>query len=364
MKNIYVVWIHTYNLECLEYCLHTFEERTDYTSQPYRHFIVDSSIGKQDEVKLWLEKENRERLHDPKKPPIECHFCDEHLGPTSKRNIAFSLLKGKYDFLVEMEDDVTIGTNTNQWLKMTTDGISEFESQGQSAFFDFNFGMNPPEFTCAGSILSCKTRDFLGNYPSQISGDFINLIEELVLFPRYLQKRLCVDNNLIYIGAQSHLWLEFDLASISSNYIIEFRKTYDERCINNLMSSKEYEGIYKELYARFINNPRPTRAVFEEMDLHRDMCIEKLLILKNKTHWLLKIEDYRKYERSICLTQEEFSVFQKELNSNPEVLISLISQKAIMEEEGLFLINSLDKDIINLKESLPEAFRVLIKYAK
>jgi len=364
MQNVYVIWIHTYNLECLEYCLSTFDDRTDYTAIPYHHLIIDSSIGQQEEVRTWVAEKNKTRRSHPDKPPIEIHFCNEHLGPTSKKNIAFSLVKDKCDFVVEMEDDVTIHGKTSSWLKAATDGISNIENQGHRLYFDFNAGIHLNEYSCTGTILSCSTRSFVGDYPSQISGSFINPVEELILFPRYLKKHLFIDKGLKRIGFPGEIWFEFDLASISSNYIIEFRKILAEKSLNDLISVQEYTHIYTELYNKFLTDPRPPRIVFENTNLKSHECIEKFLRLKNKSHLLLTILEYRKYERSICLIPEEFALFQKEFRNNPEALELLINQKAIMEEDGLVLINSLDKDIINLKESLPEAFRVLIKYAK
>lgn len=356
---VYVVWIHTYNLESLKYCLRTFDERTDRRAIGYRHLIVDSSVGQQEEVRVWIDSENRER---PDLPPIEAYFAERPLGPTSKRNLAWSLIQGRCRYVLELEDDVTICDAGRDWLRTVTNQIAQLESESGPAFLDFGFPFDLPELSCAGTLLSAETRVLLGDYPSELSGDFYNLVEELALFPRYL-RRLIETRSLRMFG-RAELFLEYDLAARTTNYTPAFHREYARRTVGGLISRSEYTRLLDDLYAEFLDRPEAPHTHRDLPELTSRETVARLLRLRGRQHWGVSVKDYRRYFRCIPLTLSEWNSFRESLNDSP-ILVHILGQSTMASIEGdLALLYPARQLIEVLRRLRPSALEALLRYAR
>lgn len=355
MKKILVIWVHTYNLESLKESILLFEKNTSHDRVLLDHLIIDSSIGEKDHLK----KELDEFFKKIEGINVKILLCDDHAGPTSKRNLAYINNKD-YDYYIELEDDFSITCNNKEWIYNAISFLDSEKYLEGNYIIDLNFGFNKnsnlgKDLNFTSLMMNKKTRDNLGLYPSQYNGYFDNPIHEMALCMTAMSYHF-KSKNIKRCGFED-MFILYDICSRSKNYLKEMREhiEFNEENFNKIT---ELSRVY---FKKYTNGNLPVFFIIE--DITRDICINKFMKLSNKKSHFVLLNMYRELVNSLFFSLDQI----KEISNNSDKKIFYYFFNALKIENNIFYLelnNNNENLLLLIKKENNEFYKKIINLSK
>ena len=362
-KVAFVIPSH-YNFESTYYCLtETVHSLSHTPKELYDIYIVDSSTSQK---KGFLEL-SKKMSH----PCVHFISVNYNYAVNSKKNIFYREHLNDYSVFIEIENDMFIVARNHQWLVNLLNCIDYFESDETlkemreapinvvwSALYDGTDGSqaNP----CGFRIISKRFKKIIGEYPSELTGEYVNNIEEMLLFPRDTRDKF-KNNNFTLFTAIRLIDIEYDLYSRSTNFInsikislkgfdylrkglsVEKKKEISDAIHEAKMREQEY-GPYNHMCLRRTGMPR------EE--------VASILKANITLHRGVNIDLYKKIELSLFVFKKDYFTLRKKYELNTDEMLEDGSLFICDDIYFFFLKDTSDKHI---SDNLIQEIKVIMK---